>query len=132
MAKKRTRMRQESFKKSIRLTGTIVSSVAQRRQKQRHIHHQPTKMPLSEDLTTLKEWLCGEMIEGIHSDHPARMAWERTAQITLVRIALFKKRRIGEVPELKVSDFIQIHQTDKVDREIYNSLDVSERILSKR
>jgi hypothetical protein len=72
------------------------------------------------------------MIEGLQNDQPDRRAWERTAQITLVRIALFNKRRIGEVAELKVSDFMQIHRHDEIDREIYNSLDVSERILSKR
>jgi hypothetical protein len=44
-----------------------VSSVAKRRQKLRHLN-QPTRMPLSEDFTTLKEWLCGEMIEGLQND----------------------------------------------------------------
>ncbi|KAH3849503.1 hypothetical protein DPMN_091910 [Dreissena polymorpha] len=63
MAKKRTQMRQESFKKSIRLTGTIECRPWQKDDKSSG-RYQPTRMPLSEDLTTLKEWLCGEMIEG--------------------------------------------------------------------
>ncbi|KAH3814801.1 hypothetical protein DPMN_143314 [Dreissena polymorpha] len=68
-------------------------------------------MTHSEDLITLKEWFCDEMIEGIQKDEPDRRTWEKTGHITLLRISLFNKRR-----EFKVSDFMQIHQHDDVDR----------------
>ena len=64
-----------------------VSSVAKRRQKLRHIN-QPARMTLSEDLITLKEWFCGEMIEGIQNDQPDKRTWEKTGHITLLRISL--------------------------------------------
>lgn len=47
-------------------------------------------------------------------------------------IAMFNKRRIAEVLEMKVSDFLQVEQNDELDSEIYNSLDMSEKILSNR
>ncbi|XP_053382449.1 uncharacterized protein LOC128549548 [Mercenaria mercenaria] len=49
----------------------------------------------------------------------------------MVRIILVNKRRIAEVAELKVSDFLQTQRNDEMDTEIFNALNVPEKIISK-
>lgn len=108
-----------------------VSSVSKRRQKIRHIN-KPARIPLTSDLIKLKEWMEKELKQITNIQNPTRSEWERAARMTIVRIAMFNKRRIAEVSEMKVSDFLQAEQNDEMDSEIYNSLDMSEKILSKR
>lgn len=108
-----------------------VSSVAKRRQKLRHVN-KPSKIPLSSDLLKMKQWMESELNEAIKVQMPSRAHWERTAKMVMVRIAMFNKRRISEVLEMKVTDFLQTENNDEIDSEIYNSLDISEQILSKR
>lgn len=108
-----------------------VSAVAKRRQKMRHIN-KPNRVPLTSDLLKLKDWIGNELQKITKVQSPTREQWERVARMTMVRIAMFNKRRIAEVSELKVSDYMQIEQHDEIDSEIYNSLDMSEKVLSKR
>ncbi|XP_052261565.1 uncharacterized protein LOC127865682 [Dreissena polymorpha] len=108
-----------------------VSCVAKRRQQMRHIN-KPTKVPLTSDLIKLKDWLLQQLRNVIKVENPTRVLWEKAANMAMVRIAMFNKRRIAEVSEMKVTDFTEMEAQDDIDSEIYNALDMSEKILSKR
>jgi hypothetical protein len=44
---------------------------------------------------------------------------------------LFNKRRISEVQELKIIDYLKAEKNDEPDDNILNSLEMSDRILSQ-
>ena len=108
-----------------------VSSVAKRRQQLRHINKE-SKLPLTKDLIALKKWTQNELKRSIKNNSPDESLLTRIARLCIVRIAMFNKRRIAEVSEMTVSDFVSVEENDEIDSEIYNSLDMSEKILSKR
>lgn len=108
-----------------------VSCVAKRRQRLRTLN-KPAEIPVTDDLVTLKNWLQKELTECLTVQTPDKETWKRIAQMALVRIALFNKRRISEVQDIRVSDFLDADSNDEIDGEIFNSLDMPEKILSKR
>ena len=56
------------------------------------------------------------------------------AQLIMARVILFNKRRVSEVMEMKVTDFLMLQQQkeEETGDDIYKSLDISEQALSKR
>ncbi|XP_074661125.1 uncharacterized protein LOC141913860 [Tubulanus polymorphus] len=61
---------------------------------------------------------------------PDSKQWTFMAQLTLVRIAMFNKRRVSEVAEIKRHEINECQQTEN--REILQSLDKVEQALVKR
>lgn len=108
-----------------------ISCVAKRRQRLRQLNKSP-EIPLTEDLVTLTSFVKAELKKSIKIQTPDDQTWKRTAQLTIVRIDLFNKRRIAEVQELKVSDYLSAGMNDETDENILNSLEMSDKILSKR
>ena len=104
-----------------------ISCVAKRRQKLRTIN-KPVVFPITSDLVTIKDWLVKEINACIKNP---QFNWTWEARLLLVRILLFNKRRVSEVRELKVTDFLQ-RQQDVDSEEILKSLDISERLLANR
>ena len=109
-----------------------VSCVAQRRQRLRKLNKQDD-LPTTEDLLILRQWIQkeSEILCALSQPTDIHLTW--LSKLTLVRIVLFNKRRISEVQEMKVSDFIDNQMNNQgVDSEIYKSLDISEKALAKR
>ena len=105
-----------------------VSCVARRRQRLRLLN-KPALIPLTSDLVMLKDWLIKEMQTCLKNDSSDDLKW--MVQLTMVRILIFNKRRVSEVEEMKVSDFL--NRMDNVDNEeILAALDISERLLAQR
>lgn len=115
----------------IRPTGTTGYLQLQSADKNCDISIKQAILPLTGDLVCLKHWLCDAIKTSMKNATPNRKQKMRMAQLTMVRIAFFNKRRIAEVAELKVPDFLQTMKNVDMDTEVLNALDVSERILSK-
>lgn len=110
-----------------------VSSVAKRRQRLRQLN-KPDSLPLTEDLVRFKSWLTANIQKQMKNRHPDDNLWTLTAQMVMIRITTFNKRRIAEVEEMKVADFLRMEsQSESYESdEIANSLDITERALLKR
>jgi hypothetical protein len=109
----------------------LVSSVANRRQKLRQINKQ-VKIPSTSDLVTLKNY-CVEQLKLIMemSKTPVdTYQWNKAADLLLVRITIFNKRRIAEVQEIKESDFKA--SPLEANSDLLASLDVTEQALARR
>ena len=92
------------------------------------------ELPTTEYLLLLKTFLVKEIQVQIDNVTPTYAEYVYLTHILITRIALFNKRRVNEVSELKVSDFKMRLKGDELDTntEIYNSLAVSEKALLKR
>ncbi|KAJ8320563.1 hypothetical protein KUTeg_002150 [Tegillarca granosa] len=109
-----------------------VSSVANRRQKLRSLNKK-IEIPSTSDLMKLKDFLISNINECLKNTKPTYDEWVWMAQLLIVRIVLFNKRRINEVAELKISDYEErVSDTNFEISEVLDSLDVSERALAKR
>ena len=107
-----------------------VSSVALRRARLRQMNRKIV-MPHTDDLVTLKTYLQKKILEDIQDENPTYEHWLNMAKNTLVRIAIYNKRRIAEVEEMKVRDVEEL-STSRDNTEILGSLDVSEKALAER
>lgn len=59
------------------------------------------ELPLTEDLMTLKEFLVGEMKKQMEKCTPSYAVYVYMTHLVISRIAIFNKRRVSEVSELK-------------------------------
>jgi len=108
-----------------------VSSVANRRSRLRGIN-KTILVPRTSDLVTLKQHMDEAILRGIRNESPTYEQWGDLARMILVRIAIYNKRRISEVEQLKLSDMERVGETTADNEELYASLDVSERALAAR
>ena len=106
-----------------------VSSVANRRQKLRKLNKKVTP-PETSDLIKFKKWGTTEMEKYLENKQPSLKNWMEAAEVTLVRCAIFNKRRISEVAEMRISDYKQAN--GDVNEEWLPCLDLTERALAKR
>ena len=74
-----------------------VSCVAKRRQRLRLLN-KPALVPLTSDLVTLKEFIMKQLKTGIKSE---KAEWKWIAQLLMVRILLFNKRRVRRLRNSK-------------------------------
>jgi hypothetical protein len=81
-------------------------------------------------MVVLRDFLLGQMKQLTTISNPTHKEWLLLAQMLVVRMCMFNKRRIDEVDELKVTDFAQ--RPDDVNEEILGTLNVTERTLVKR
>ena len=107
-----------------------VSSVANHRMKLRAIN-KPVITPATSDLITLKSFLEQEVQAATQNVNPSYEEWRVTAQMVMVRVVLFNKRRISEVEELRLLDFHSRSESSE-NQEIVDSLDATEQALVKR
>lgn len=109
-----------------------VKSVANRTQQLRAINSS-NDIPSREDLVELKNYITKEMKVHMKNKTPTYDQYVKMAQLLIVRIALFNKRRISEVDELTVIDYEKrIRGSEIGNSEIIQSLEFSERALLKR
>ncbi|XP_052812935.1 uncharacterized protein LOC128240355 isoform X3 [Mya arenaria] len=110
-----------------------VSSVANRSKRLKAMNKR-CELPSTEDLVSLKKYLVEEIQIKMENPAPTYPEYVYITHLLIARIALFNKRRVNEVSELKVSDFQKRIRGDELDTntEIYNSLAVSEKALLKR
>ncbi|WAR28263.1 KT5AA-like protein [Mya arenaria] len=110
-----------------------VSSVANRSKRLKAMNKR-CELPSTEDLVSLKKILVEEIQIKMENPAPTYPEYVYITHLLIARIALFNKRRVNEVSELKVSDFQKRIRGDELDTntEIYNSLAVSEKALLKR
>ncbi|KAH3729262.1 hypothetical protein DPMN_055229 [Dreissena polymorpha] len=110
-----------------------VSSVANRSKRLKAMNKR-CELPSTEDLVSLKKFLVEEIQIKMENPAPTYPEYVYITHLLIARIALFNKRRVNEVSELKVSDFQKRIRGDELDTntEIYNSLAVSEKALLKR
>ncbi|XP_053388365.1 uncharacterized protein LOC123554731, partial [Mercenaria mercenaria] len=110
-----------------------VSCVANRTMKLRAIN-KTIELPRTDDIISLKQYLVAEIQSAMKNRKPEYKEYVKTAQMVLVRIVIFNKRRISEVAELKVEDFGKRIQGDAADgnEEILSSLDIAEKTLCNR
>lgn len=110
-----------------------VASVANRSQRLRALNSS-NSMPSTEDLLCLKNYVEQEIKVHMKVMKPRYEQYLKFAQLLIVRIAIFNKRRISEVDELTVTDFEKrISGRDLgSNTEIINSLEYSEKALLKR
>ena len=106
-----------------------ISCVANRRKKLRQIN-KPNVLPLTRDMVVLRDFLLDQMKQLTTISNPTYKQWLLLAQILIVRMCMFNKRRIAEVDELKVSDYAQ--RPDDANEEILGILNVTERTLVER
>ena len=87
-------------------------------------------IPVTSDLTCLKEYLDKETEDATREGHRRYESWVTVAEKTIVRIVLFNKRRISEVEELKILDFKNrmCHSFGR-NKDIYQLLNISEKTL---
>ena len=107
-----------------------VSSVANRRIKLRALN-KPIVTPATADLITLKAFLERELEAATENCNPSYEEWKVAAQMVMVRVVLFNKRRITEVEELHLLDFSS-RSSSSENQEIVDSLDATEQALVKR
>ncbi|XP_064630705.1 uncharacterized protein LOC135494501 [Lineus longissimus] len=107
-----------------------VASVSVRKQKLLKIN-KSENIPSTTDLVRLKDWLSTVICKAMQRTNQSNDDLKWLSQLVLTRIVLFNKRRVSEVEELKVSDFLG-RKSEKDNEEILASLDVSERVLAKR
>ena len=109
-----------------------VSCVALRRQRLRRINA-PSNIPYTSDIVGLTTWLKTQITTLLKSSVFSSSEWRWFAQIVLVRVVLFNRRRISEVEEIKYSDFdrrLCMEDTDTED--VIQSLGVTEKALAER
>ena len=107
-----------------------VSCIASRRIKLRTLN-KAEKLPSTSDLVALKTFLCTEIKKSVDESAVSIESWQHLAKCILVYMLLFNKRRISEVEEVTVQDYVSRIQ-DSIDDEILASLSASERALIAR
>lgn len=107
-----------------------VSSVAEKRMRLRKLN-KPVVLPLQEDMVALTQWVEQKITDCVKTVSPTRREWTFLAQLILVRIVSFNKRRIAEVEELTIEDFTNRRQKGDT-ADIAQFLDVSELALAQR
>lgn len=106
-----------------------VSSVAQRRLSLRKLN-KPVELPLQEDIMTLTKFIDSEVEKILGKRNPTRQELKWLAQLLIVRIVTFNKRRISEVDEITVTDFVDRVKHDS--NNFLQYLDASEQALANR
>ena len=109
---------------------SYVSAVVNRRIKLRTIN-KDVKIPQTSDLVVFKDFLDEEIRKFVLRFPLSCSDYGKLSKMLLVRIALFNKRRISEVAELKVSDYSN-RLGSSVNDEVLQQLDFTEKILVKR
>ena len=109
---------------------SYVSAVVNRRIKLRTIN-KDVKIPQTSDLVAFKDFLDEEIRKLVLQFPLSCSDYGKLSKMLLVRIALFNKRRISEVAELKVSDYCNRLGSSAND-EVLQQLDLTEKILVKR
>ncbi|XP_005098712.2 uncharacterized protein LOC101849288 [Aplysia californica] len=104
-----------------------VSAVALRRM----TLNKAVELPKTTDMVSLKNFLDQEIKKSLSLAKLSPQEWTDTAEVVMVRILLFNKRRVSEVEQLKVSDIRQI-QTDSDNEEMLAQMGITERTLAKR
>lgn len=107
-----------------------VSAVSLRRLKLLSLN-KPIKLPLTTDLVKLKDFLDDKIDEFVSIFKPTYQQWNEAAQVLMVRLVIFNKRRISEVEELKVADLTGNQQSSD-SKDVLGHLDITERALAKR
>lgn len=110
-----------------------VACVANRTQRLRALNS-PNNMPSTEDLICLKNHVEQQIKLQMKVMKPTYDQYVQLAQLLIVRITIFNKRRISEVDEMSVADFEKRISGQDVgnNSEIIHSLEFSERALLKR
>lgn len=107
-----------------------VSAVTLRRMKLRTLN-KTIELPKTSDMVRLKDYLDSEITEGLERLTFTYQQWSELAQVLMIRILLFNKRRVSEVEEMKVSDIIQA-QNSCDNEEILSQMDITEKTLASR
>lgn len=108
-----------------------ITSIANRRMALQKLN-KPVIMPITQDMVTLSEWLSTEMTSISNVQCPSPGQCKRMANLLLVKILIFNKRRIAEVQELLVEDYRKRSTKEDISEEVINSLNISEKTLAKR
>lgn len=108
-----------------------ISCIANRRKNLREINKEK-KIPTTEDIIKLGQYLQREIQEIVdNKSSPSYQDMQSMAELLIVRLALFNKRRISEVDELKVSDY-ECRPKENSDPNLLNSMTVTEKALVNR
>ena len=91
-------------------------------------------IPLTEDLKNLTNFIKDKLRETTTDlqNSPSQANWKNVAKFSLVRLLLFNKRRVSEVAELKVEDFLNRPIWMQEEGEIEKSLSTTDRLLASR
>ena len=106
-----------------------VSHVANRRATMRTLN-KPDNLPPTADLMMLKNFLMKSIVKAEKNLTPTHEEWKKTAEKVLVRLALYNRRRIGEVEELTLDDYAR--KASQENPEVLAALDPSEKALASR
>ena len=92
-------------------------------------------LPLTEDIHKLNAYLTEEtrrLSNFFFSDNFNYMSWRKLLMLTLARVILFNRKRVGDVQRLTIEAYDRRHSvTSESDGEILKSLTVVEQILAK-
>ena len=107
-----------------------VAAVSLRRLKLRTLN-KTMKLPKTSDMVKLKDYLDSEIENSLGKQKLSPKEWTIMAQVVMVRILLFNKRRVSEVEEMKVLDIVQV-QNCSDNEEIVSQMDITEKALANR
>ena len=110
---------------------SFVSSALNRRMRLRTMN-KAIKIPPTSDLVMFKDFLDDEIKKFVLLFPLSASEWGQFSKLLLVRLALFNKRRISEVAELKICDFSNRLGSSADHEEVFEQLDITEQILVKR
>ena len=113
--------------------GYRVNAPSRKRKKVTDLN-KPSKLPNTSDLVIFRDFLLKEMKESEESlikSNKDPSAWSHLAKATMCRLILFNKRRVAEVEDLPLEDFLKRPKWTSTG-EFEDSLTEMEKIFAKR
>ncbi|KAI7811180.1 hypothetical protein IRJ41_011403 [Triplophysa rosa] len=95
--------------------------------------NKPSTLPFTQDVQLLNRYLEEKSADAFDSlkNHESTQTYEELAKLTLARVIIFNRRRVGEVSKMTVECFMKRHQTE-LNQDIALSLSPFEQKMSKR
>lgn len=112
---------------SINVTRAVTESQIQIRRRK------PIQLPLTEDIKKLYLFLCKERHESFKflSNKFSPSKWTKLAEVTLLSIQVFNRRRPGELERLLIEDFNRYEGID-TDQELFGVLSKQNKTIAKK